>query len=150
MLFEELIGKRPIAIYLSDDKEHLRIITNSTNTGCYLNPALTQEFGWVCDGDCCSTSWIEHINGIKFLLGHTVLKVATREMPASADNIVGHDVVQFYGWTLETDAGRCDIEMRNDSNGYYGGSLERDYGQDQYGSLKDTVGNKYFRIKENF
>lgn len=75
-------------------------------------------------GDCCSRSWIEHINWINFLVDAIVTEVKNRDMPE--DDIDKHgNCIAYYGWTIVTNKGRCDIEMRNESNGYYGGSLER-------------------------
>jgi len=71
-------------------------------------------------GDCCSNSWFEHIEGEDALLGYEVLRVVEREMPKAIDKTNG-DLTQFYGWTLETSRGRFDVEMRNESNGCYGG-----------------------------
>ena len=36
----------------------------------------------------------------------------------------GVDVVAYYGVKITTEHGRCTIDFRNDSNGYYGGWLE--------------------------
>ncbi len=34
------------------------------------------------------------------------------------------ECLQIYKTTLKTDKGDCDVEYRNSSNGYYGGSLD--------------------------
>jgi hypothetical protein len=36
----------------------------------------------------------------------------------------GYDVVQDGFWTIATDRGYLDLEVRNSHNGYYGGSVE--------------------------
>jgi len=58
------------------------------------------------------------------LLG-TVSAVEDLEMP-DLGNIPGKyredvDEVQYYGLKITTDKGRCTLDYRNDSNGYYGG-----------------------------
>lgn len=82
------------------------------------NPAL-----FLCAvGDCCSRSWFEHVEGVDALIGHQILRVVEREMPPPSSD-AHSDVTRYYGWTIETARGRCDIEMRNESNGWYGGSV---------------------------
>jgi len=87
-------------------------------------------------GGCCSRSWFEHLEGEEALIGYPVLRVVNREMPPSDDKTSGPgygELTQFYGWTLETARGRFDIEMRNESNGYYGGqAIISDVISDQY------------------
>lgn len=74
-------------------------------------------------GDCCSHSWFEHVEGLECLIGHKIIGAVERAMPEAQRDHPEHDCLQFYGWTLETARGRFDIEMRNSSNGYYGGSV---------------------------
>ena len=78
-------------------------------------------------GDCCSTTWIESLDAPDALLG-TVKDVREIDMP-DRGNIDGKrhkdvHIVQYYGIKITTNKGRCVIDYRNDSNGYYGGSLE--------------------------
>lgn len=109
-LLKLLIGKTIKEVRLKE-KDHLAFICTD---GTYL--LLYTE------GDCCSISWIEHFNGLSALIGQTVNNVVTRDMPKIPDR-AEFECIECYGWTLETAAGRCDIEMRNESNGYYGGTL---------------------------
>lgn len=110
-LLKLLVGKTVKEVRLHADKTLLAFICDSGDyLYCYT------------DGDCCSSSWIEHLNGLKSLLGHVVNNVVTRDMPEVAGESEW-SCISCYGWTLETNAGRCDIEMRNESNGYYGGNL---------------------------
>ena len=84
----------------------------------------------MCEGDCCSTSWFESIEGTDALDGsrfNTLIKIEAIDM---ADIKVEkqlnpglHDSVQFYGLKITTSLGYCILEMRNDSNGYYGGNF---------------------------
>jgi hypothetical protein len=106
-----LVGKTIKEVRLGNEKIYLIFICDD------------DTFLALCaDGDCCSSSWIEHLNGLDFLIGHKINRVVEREMPEGHDS-VEHDWLQYYGWTLETNVGRFDIEMRNASNGYYGGYL---------------------------
>lgn len=93
-------------------------------------------------GDCCSTSWFENVEGLECLLGQKIIEAAERAMPEPRDD-EEHDHLQFYGWTLVTCRGRFDIEMRNASNGYYGGSCDLSFveAKDTYGKKRQDVGD---------
>lgn len=68
------------------------------------------------EGEC----WIEHVSGVSALVGATVVKCNAVDMPPVADDEQDQD----YGFEIHTTKGVFRIEYRNDSNGYYGGSLE--------------------------
>ena len=68
-------------------------------------------------GDCCSHSWFEsHDSDAE---GGTITKFEETygERTESAD----YDVLQTYFGTVYTTKGRVTYELRNSSNGYYGG-----------------------------
>lgn len=79
---------------------------------------------WIPEGDCCSRSWFEHSEGLELLVGREVLGVGEMEMPVPDNTDDYHEYIRVYGWTLRTEAGVAEIEMRNSSNGYYGGYVE--------------------------
>jgi hypothetical protein len=109
----------------------LTINSDKTTIGFVLDDGRTLWANAV--GDCCSSSWFEHVEGIDALLGQKINKVVEREMPKPTGDR-GDEVIQYYGWTLETNKGRLDLEMRNSSNGYYGGEVNvSDKVEDQYG-----------------
>ena len=76
------------------------------------------------EGECCSDSWIESIDDDQALLG-TVTDVEHIEMPDSPDRPPHpedeYTYRAYYGLKITTNRGRCVIDYRNDSNGYYGG-----------------------------
>lgn len=76
-------------------------------------------------GDCCSRSWIEHITGIDNLIGHTIIDGEEIDLGeiTGADKNEDTDYLQKYSLKLITDKGYFELEYRNDSNGYYGGSI---------------------------
>lgn len=80
------------------------------------------------EGDCCSSSWFEHMTGVCFALDAVVTEV----VPVETADITGeddkdhHECLQRYSYRIETTKGTFDIEMRNSSNGYYGGYLNID------------------------
>lgn len=81
-----------------------------------------------CEAECCSRSWFEHVSGVDALYtpgpyasDTVVTSVRFIEMPDVVDR---HDeFVQCYGLEIRTNKGRFEIELRNESNGYYGGSF---------------------------
>ena len=77
-----------------------------------------------CAADCCSNTWIEDLINPEMAVG-TVLRANNLELPnqfcgpTRTDNY--EEVMAYYGFFIETAAGRCVIAYRNSSNGYYGG-----------------------------
>ncbi len=107
---EKLIGQRIDTIMMSGDKEYIAFI-NSENTNLYH-----------ADGDCCSYSWVQSIEGVENLLGATVLEVEEIDI-GCIENHPEHECLQMYGIKFKTDRGNALLEFRNSSNGYYGGWL---------------------------
>jgi hypothetical protein len=76
--------------------------------------------------------WFNHINGLDILgegnsfdmlRGAVVLAVEDKGWGENRDDEDGYEVVQDGFWTLRTDRGYIDIEVRNSHNGYYGGRV---------------------------
>lgn len=82
---------------------------------------------FVCDGDCCSESWINHVSGIEALKGHKVQGVICAQMPSTSRGDTNHSNRQcedrVISYKILTSQGVCALEFRNSSNGYYGGRL---------------------------
>jgi hypothetical protein len=104
------------------------------NSGAYLRlTAFGVEYAFGAFGDCCSHSWIEHIDGVAAL--HSGI-VEVEEVTQTVDEKDNRDeLVQVYFYKLITALGNVTIEMRNASNGYYGGWLETC----PHGTPKDVV-----------
>lgn len=105
-----LIGKVITGMEIASDKESLR----------FLLP--DGEVIANCDADCCSHTWVEHVELPALGFPATVIDARDVEMPDLGD-MEGCDVVAYYGFKITTDRGEILIDYRNDSNGYYGGSL---------------------------
>ena len=105
---KELIGKKILKIELNDNN-NIMIFTLEDFS----------KVGYQAEGDCCSSSWFNGINGVQNLLGAEVLDYVTKVEREENDG-----EIRYYGFTLMTSKGSCDIDFRNDSNGYYGGSCE--------------------------
>jgi hypothetical protein len=108
-----LVGKTIIGIDIAADRQALRFVT--TDGGIVVN----------ADADCCSYTWIEHIELPALGFPSTVVSVEDIDMPdRAASSFHGDtDVLAYYGCKIITDRGEIVIDYRNDSNGYYGGSL---------------------------
>lgn len=112
---EELMGRKILSVQLDAAKVYLKFITDQGDVlyGCYA--------------DCCSESWINHINGMSELVGgtvedvdevdfHALLKIEPEATRQEFDRVLFHRIKTEKGW--------CTLEFRNSSNGYYGGWLE--------------------------
>ncbi len=93
------------------------------------------------EGDCCSHSWIEHLDVPPDVIGETVTAIFDSDgvpwdghecVPNDKDedgysygNKCEHDHLQVYNTRFRTPKGDIVLEYRNDSNGYYGGYLVR-------------------------
>jgi len=79
------------------------------------------------EGDCCSTSWIEHFDLIPSgaLITDIIAKecVNLKECGYDSEKEEYHDEIDQYFYEIKTDKGDFMIEMRNENNGYYGGTL---------------------------
>lgn len=109
-----LIGKTLTAVHLADDRKAIRFDVNDSD------PIVAH-----CDGDCCSSTWIENIENAEALIGSPVIEATVIGMPEREHpEDVNRDVVAYYGFRIRTAKGDCVLDYRNESNGYYGGSLE--------------------------
>lgn len=83
-------------------------------------------FTLTAEGDCCSSSWFEHTDD-DGIMGGVITSVEGTDPPAGwampPDGHEGSDYLQCTFVTVATTKGRLCIELRNDSNGYYGGSI---------------------------
>ena len=124
-----LVGKTLLGMKISDDKEAILFITDSG------------EIPVKCDADCCSHTWVEHIELPVLGFPALVIEAADLDMPDLGD-MEGCDVVSYYGFKITTHKGDIVIDYRNDSNGFYGGNLswpdDRHYGG-VYGQNNSTM-----------
>jgi hypothetical protein len=113
MFWEELVGVRVLDAKLTDGNIMMKI-QNGVDIGFLL---------WSPEGDCCSQSWIEHVDGLENLQEQTILEAWTAKQPHFDPNDE-EECLKVYFYKLRTTAGYVDIDMRNSSNGYYGGFLD--------------------------
>jgi hypothetical protein len=120
--FTNLIGKRINGIFVDETRTELAF---RTTEGRYL--------GYVTCGDCCNSVYINHFSGAdvvgegnSFDLLRGALVLAVEDKGWTEDREEGYEVVQEGFWTIKTDRGYIDLEVRNEHNGYYGGHIEED------------------------
>lgn len=114
---KELIGKTIKGYSL---KEEGTILEFDVIVG---DETKTKKIIYRTEGDCCSTSWFESIDGDLF--AGKVLNVEEVEMEDA--NLKPHpqqEEDQLYGYKLTLEGHIVDIVYRNSSNGYYGGWCE--------------------------
>lgn len=90
-----------------------------------------KRYKWWPAGDCCSQSFIIHVDVP--LLGGTILSSDIEGVPIDpwewknykpTEEVDDEEIKQYF-YKIITTKGELMIEMRNYSNGYYGGTLER-------------------------
>ena len=116
-----LIGKTLLGMQLAEDDQAIRFLIAN-------GPEIVAQ----CDGDCCSHTWVEHIELPALGFPALITAVDNLDLPGSEENHPDHDCLAVYGLKISTDKGEIIIDYRNSSNGYYGGNIswpdERHYG----------------------
>ena len=109
-----LVGKTITAVYLADDKQAIK-----------FDILINDNIVALCEGDCCSHTWIENVENPGALIGSEVLEAVDLELPQERklEDSGRDELVQYYGLRIRTTKGDCVIDYRNESNGYYGGNL---------------------------
>jgi len=122
-VFKNLIGERINSILLRDDRE--RIIFRTIEG---------REYHYYTSGDCCNRVWINHMSGVGVLGEGNTFDLLRGALVTGAENkgwtenrtLDDWEVIQDGFFTLKTDRGYIDFEVRNSHNGYYGGNFEFD------------------------
>jgi hypothetical protein len=103
-----LFGKKLIGVNLEPGNEQLCLLTEDG-----------QNIWLRVEAERCSETWIEHITEPKYPA--TILSVEEKDLGSAPATKQEYD--KKYSTILATDQGNLEIEFRNSSNGYYGGSL---------------------------
>jgi len=140
-IFRELIGKKINGIFLGNDKWTL-----------VFRDVEGKHYRFDTSNDCCNTVWINHITGVdcvrsgndvfSLLRGAEVISAEDKGWGENRDDDE-YEVVQDGFWTIKTDRGYIDIEVRNSHNGYYGGGF--DPSDEDISDIQDLI-----EIKEDF
>lgn len=134
-VLNKLVGKRINGIFLNED--HTRVVFRTVED---------ERLGYYVHGDCCNTVYINHFQGadvvgegnaFDLLRGALVLATEEKEWVQIDDNEVDEDdqswsdsCVEDGFFTIRTDRGYIDFEVRNEHNGYYSGHLEEEEGEE--------------------
>lgn len=122
----KLIGLTVNSLELSSNKYDLTLKTDKGDVVLF------------CYADCCSDTWIEHLETPK--LPATILSVDEKDLSECTPDGTRQEFDQKYSTILKTSQGDFEIEFRNSSNGYYGGSLEVRWPKDESGfGLVETL-----------
>lgn len=109
---EHLLGKMVLSLKADAEKQNILFETADGNF-CYSTA-----------GDCCSSSWIEHFEGVQNLIGATISTIEEIDISERPDPTPDkHYCLRIYGYKFITDKGHAVLDFRNDSNGYYGGYI---------------------------
>jgi hypothetical protein len=109
--FGELVGQTIKQISMNPEQTALEFLAESGERYCYMTA-----------GCCCNDVWFNHISGIEAIVDGTVSGV---EVKGWTDVEATRQEVEEAGfWTIQTEKGRFDIEVRNSHNGYYGGWVD--------------------------
>lgn len=108
-----LIGARVEEITYSDACEEFLIQTD--------RGVLTL----LAEADCCSSSWFQAFDNWSDLIGQVIVAIDVRieERDESDNEPCRQDVTSLYGAVFSYAGGSAYLELRNDSNGYYGGEV---------------------------
>ena len=133
--FNVLVGKRINGLFIGDDAWALVFRDINGRHYCFRT-----------ENDCCNTVWFNHVNGVATVLGEgnvfdilrgaMVTGVEAKGWTDDRSDEDGWDVIQDGFWTIATDRGYIDLEVRNSHNGYYGGSVVYDKESD-LGNIED-------------
>ena len=123
--FNVLVGKRINGLFIGEDAWALVFRDINGRHYCFRTK-----------NDCCNTVWFNHVNGVETVLGEgnvfdilrgaMVTGVEDKGWTEDRTDEDGYDVIQDGFWTIATDRGYIDLEVRNSHNGYYGGSVVYD------------------------
>jgi hypothetical protein len=127
-VLNKLVGRRINGIFLNND-----------NTRVVFRTIEDERFGFYVHGDCCNTVYINHFQGVDvvgqgnafdLLRGALVTAVEEKEWvaiddePNEDDDSWTDNCVEDGFFTIRTDRGYIDFEVRNEHDGYYSGHIE--------------------------
>lgn len=115
MHMDELVGTTIEGVSISKDRRVVRFSLRGRAPMAFL-----------AEADCCSASWVEEFD-FTAITGGTVVRVDVKDvcgdgrLLATAYPDYQQEVDAAYFYEIVTDRGSATLEMRNSSNGYYGG-----------------------------
>lgn len=134
-----IVGQRVLEIKYADDE--VQIITDR---GTWI---------LVAQGDCCSQSFFLDFDRKEDLIGQYVLGIEMRyeieDVPRDRSNDPApvDERSLWYGILFTCIKGSAYLEMRNDSNGYYGGHMDITFLPN--GQAREAIGTRFAQIDES-
>lgn len=110
----------------------------------FIVEGATEGILYETDPDCCNSVWIYSIDGLSNLLGNRVIGVQARDWVNRSVDPDQEEVIEDKSFVIKTSGGYTDIVMRNEHNGYYGGSLNH---LDTIGRPKPVVGGWKIKLE---
>lgn len=119
--FSEIIGKYIVRVLINADYDTLVF---------YDNQGI--KYIYCAVGDCCNTVWFNHMSGTECFVNQYALDIIAGTLISSveAKDSVRVSVDEYYTevvddsfFTMITDRGFVDFELRNSHNGFYGGNV---------------------------
>lgn len=129
-VFDVLVGKTIIMVAASLDLELMEFYDVSGDV-FRLSTVI----------DCCNSVWFNHVSGLDCLIKSTVVEVRQSQWNEVARTEQEDDEACF--WTFITTHGYFDLEVRNSSNGYYGGNVN-------LVSIGKSMDHNLIKIEEDF
>lgn len=109
-IFDKIKGQKIKAITYSEDGQDLTFTMEDESTVKYE-----------AYGECCSSSYIEDIDNPEIFINANLIDV---DVVYGESKNVDYEVHEWTFYKFKTDKGMATLSFRNESNGYYGGSLE--------------------------
>lgn len=143
-MLDELSGRGVDKLTAFVGKRITRVLMSSGDIAFELDDGTTI----IADpeGDCCSTTWVEHVSGVSDAYGAQIVSVNLRPELSTQEDVddSNYECLALYGISLITDGGaRIDIDYRNASNGYYGGWLN-------WTRVDEALSGDWAEIREDF
>jgi len=138
-MFKDFIGKTIKKVFINLSKDKMLWIVDD------------KVYEATVYGGCCSSSWLEHCDNADIFKGSKLL--AFEEFNQDYPNVDDYcdDYIKVNMYKFATAKGRCTIELRNSSNGYYSGDIYFDkiYDlNDEY--LNYNLYNREYKELEDF
>tara|TARA_R110000868_G_scaffold66014_3_gene196968 strand:- start:3348 stop:3761 length:414 start_codon:yes stop_codon:yes gene_type:complete len=131
------------------DKLFISAEINEDNTVIKLTEKSGDLYYLMATGDCCSETWMENVTGTKDLLNNEILEVKGTDLGEAPGTRQDYD--QKYSFIIKTKKGNFEIEYRNSSNGYYGGSMDLAiFSNDKWDSYYKPTGDEVYKELRDF
>ena len=117
----------PVRDLIEQVKGLMIVKVDADSIGATITFENDQEMKLVLEGDCCSHSYFQDVKQFDELVDSVVLEIDEVSGPSSeaieAIDTSDQECVSWHFLIFKTDRGHVTIDWRNDSNGYYDGTV---------------------------